>query len=68
VLKNRGDISTASAISNRADQFVERVKYHAHTDGSLDEQIDRYTGQMTSAHDLTWNYAALLTTRHAAVH
>lgn len=67
LLKSRGDTSAAITISNRADQFVERVKYHAYTDGSLDEQIDRYTGQMTSARDLTWNYAALLTTRHAAL-
>jgi glucoamylase len=44
-----------------ADSFVERVRYHAYPDGSLSEQMDRYTGFMTSANNLTWNYAAVLT-------
>ena len=44
-----------------ADRFVERVKFHKNADGSLSEQIDRFTGFMTSAADLTWNYAAILT-------
>ncbi len=50
-----------------ASRMVERVKFHAYKDGSLDEQINRTSGYMTSAHNLTWNYAALLTTRRAAV-
>jgi glucoamylase len=44
------------------DQFVQRVQYHANPDGSLSEQIQRHTGYMWSARDLTWNYAAILTT------
>lgn len=43
------------------DRFVQRVQYHANPDGSLSEQMDRRTGFMTSARDLTWNYAAVLT-------
>ncbi len=49
----------------RGDEFVQRVQYHANPDGSLSEQIDRYTGFMTSARDLTWNYSAVLTTLRA---
>jgi len=48
-----------------ADSFVMRVKTHANPDGSLSEQIDRYTGFMTSAGDLTWNYASVLTAAEA---
>jgi glucoamylase len=43
------------------DQFIQRVQYHANPDGTLSEQIDRYSGYMTSARDLTWNYSAVLT-------
>lgn len=55
----------AEVVSARADTFIERVRYHAHPNGTLDEQIDRYTGYMTSAADLTWNYAAMLTARQS---
>jgi glucoamylase len=60
-------LAMAQALYEYADLFVERVKYHAYRDGSMDEQINRYTGYMTSARHLTWNYAALLTTRDAAL-
>jgi glucoamylase len=53
----------AQEMADYADLFVERVKFHAYRDGSLSEQMNRYTGYMQSASDLTWNYAALLTTR-----
>lgn len=67
LLKQRGETTLATEYKLQADQFVERVKYHAYPDGSLDEQMNRYTGYMTSARDLTWNYAAIITTRHAAL-
>lgn len=66
-LKMHGQISRSNKIAHYADQFVERVKYHAYPDGSLDEQMNRDTGYMTSARDLTWNYAALLSTRRTAL-
>ncbi len=47
---------------NRADQYVQRVQFHANPDGTLSEQIDRFSGYMSSAQNLTWNYAAVLTT------
>ncbi len=45
----------------RGDDFFKRVQFHANEDGSLSEQIQRSTGHMVSAHNLTWNYAAILT-------
>lgn len=68
VLKQHGALPHSIQSSNHADQFVERVRSHAYEDGSLDEQIHRLTGYMTSARNLTWNYAALLTTQYAATH
>lgn len=64
ILSKQGNFQKAMEISDLADQFVERVKYHANKDGSLSEQMDRYTGYMTSASNLTWNYVSLLTTRN----
>jgi glucoamylase len=64
ILSKKGEYQKAIEISTRADEFVERVRYHANKDGSLSEQMDRYTGYMTSASDLTWNYASLLIVRN----
>jgi glucoamylase len=50
-----------SELSSAADRQLRRVKYHANPDGSLSEQMNRHTGFMQSAYDLTWNYAAVLT-------
>lgn len=66
-MRQLGNTQQAILISNYADQFVERVRYHAYQDGSLSEQMDRNTGYMISAQDLSWNYAALLTTRLSAL-
>jgi len=46
----------------KGDEFVARVQYHAPASGNLNEQIDRNNGYMKSVEDLTWNYAAILTT------
>ena len=50
-----------SELRSAADRQLRRVKYHAYPDGSLSEQMNRHTGFMQSARDLTWNYAAVLT-------
>jgi glucoamylase len=50
------------ALRTAGDRQLRRVKYHAFADGSLSEQMNRYTGFMQSARDLTWNYAAVLST------
>ncbi len=61
-LKAQNRWSEAEMLIVQGDQFVERVKYHAHPSGSLNEQMHRDSGYMTSVEDLTWNYAAILTT------
>lgn len=33
-------------------------------DGALSEQVDRETGQQTSARHLTWSYAAFISAAH----
>lgn len=67
VLIIKGNTIQANEVANYADQFVNRVRYHANQDGSLNEQIDKNTGFMTSASNLTWNYAAMLSTRHSLI-
>lgn len=54
-------VSLAESWVARGDAFVQRTQFHANADGSLSEQMDRESGYMTSARDLTWNYAAILT-------
>ena len=49
-------------LRRRGDTFLDRVQAHALSDGSLFEQIDKENGEMLSAADLSWNYAAFLTT------
>lgn len=65
--QQNGDNDFALRLADKADQFVERVRYHAESDGSLSEQMDKNTGYMISARDLSWNYAAILTTRGAVL-
>lgn len=43
------------------DRFLSRVQRHAYPDGGLSEQINRHTGFMQGAPDLTWSHAAFLT-------
>ena len=61
-MKTNGQARTSAMLSEKADHFVERVRYHSHPSGSLNEQYDRNTGYMMSVEELTWNYAAILTT------
>ncbi|MDE2492033.1 MAG: glycoside hydrolase family 15 protein [Elusimicrobia bacterium] len=48
------------ALKSDGDAELACVRLHANPDGSLSEQMDRDSGYMTSARDLTWNYAAML--------
>jgi glucoamylase len=64
-LRAKGDNNGATDMIAKGDEFVARVQYHAHADGALNEQIDRNNGYMTSVEDLTWNYAAILTSSQA---
>jgi glucoamylase len=52
-------------LKTSGDSFMAEVRAHANPDGSLSEQIDKNTGYMTSANDLTWNYASVLSALQA---
>ncbi|KAJ5162517.1 Six-hairpin glycosidase [Penicillium capsulatum] len=54
--------SIVSAIKAYADGFVGIVEQYAWKNGSMSEQFSRSNGSQMSARDLTWSYAALLTT------
>ncbi|KAF8637794.1 hypothetical protein AX17_002564 [Amanita inopinata Kibby_2008] len=54
-----------SAIKTYADSFVAIVAKYTPSNGGLAEQYDRNTGKPTSAADLTWSYASLLTSYFA---
>lgn len=60
-LNRKMAVNRAATFIAKGDEMVRRVAYHSHSDGSLNEQIDRSTGYMTSVEDLTWSYAALIT-------
>lgn len=51
----------AKSLIDIGDKYFQRVQIHANPDGSLAEQISRFNGYMTSARDLTWSYASVLT-------
>ncbi len=66
----KGNKQQFDALINRliatGDTLLERVKnysvcYSDHTCYHLAEQIDRNSGQQTSAKDLTWGYTSILT-------
>ncbi|CAE7508064.1 GAA [Symbiodinium sp. CCMP2592] len=51
----------AEALMGAADGVMLRIKHHVQaTDLHMAEQINRNDGSMTSAKDLTWNYANML--------
>lgn len=50
----------AEAIERKGDAFLERVRYHANPDGSMSEEINRFTGFQQGARDLSMSYAAFL--------
>lgn len=49
----------------KADSFLERQKFHAVSDGSMAEQINRNKGHMQGAPHLTWSYASFITASQA---
>ncbi len=62
-LLQQGSRDQAANYIAYGDQLMKRVQYHANPDGSLSEQIDRHSGYMTSARDLTWSHSEVM---HAA--
>ncbi|KAJ8518386.1 hypothetical protein ONZ45_g4517 [Pleurotus djamor] len=53
------------AVKHLADGFLAVNAKYTPWDGSLSEQFHRNTGELLSAMDLTWSYAASLTAFHA---
>jgi len=42
-----------------------RVKFHVDSDGQMSEQMNRWSGYLQGARDLTWSYASFLTALEA---
>lgn len=55
-----GSLAEGQFYLDQGDQYFKRVMSHANPDYSLSEQIDRDTGHMVGASDLTWSYASVL--------
>ena len=54
-----------NGLRRTSETYLRRVRQHANPDGSLSEQIQRDSGFMHGARDLTWSYAAFLTATFA---
>jgi glucoamylase len=51
----------AQALASAGDGALLRIRYHtAGLNFHMPEQLDKNTGDMTSAYDLTWSYATVL--------
>lgn len=49
------------ALLNQGDHFLGRTQTHGYPDGGLSEQVNRYSGYMQGARDLTWSHSSFLT-------
>ena len=49
-----------AALARKGDAQESLVRAHAGPGGELSEQMDRNSGAMSSAQDLSWNYAAFM--------
>jgi glucoamylase len=49
------------SLKKSGDAELRRVRYHDNPDGSLYEQMNRKTGYMWGAANLSWSHAALFT-------
>ncbi|PWU12574.1 MAG: hypothetical protein C5B49_16050 [Bdellovibrio sp.] len=58
--RKNGHPADAAAYKNQAEDLLLRLKHHAPDDGIWAEQIDRVTGFMTSAPNLTWSHSEVL--------
>lgn len=53
------------ALRTEGDEYLTRVKYHIDSDGQMAEQMNRWSGYLQGARDLTWSYASFLTALEA---
>ena len=56
-----GDEDPGKAAFGRGDTFMRTVRAYTPPSGDLSEQFDHLTGAQTSAKQLAWSYAALIT-------
>lgn len=61
----RGDLFNADEHLRRGDTYLARSLRHMAADGSMSEQLNRYSGYMQGAEHLTWSYASYLTAMSA---
>ncbi|TPX34315.1 glucan 1,4-alpha-glucosidase [Synchytrium microbalum] len=61
IADQRRGVFSRSKLFDAAEALVARVRKHASLDGHLSEEMNRETGFMTGAVDLSWSYAAFLT-------
>lgn len=52
-------------LVQEGDRYLERILFHRNSDGSLSEQINRNSGYMQGAPNLTWSHASFLTAKIA---
>jgi glucoamylase len=57
---NRDAKVLGTALLGAGDGVMTRIRHHIGDQMHMNEQIDRNTGALTSAKDLTWNYANIL--------
>jgi glucoamylase len=50
-----------SLLTEKGDQFFGRTQLYSDPSGNMSEEIDRTTGTMTGAQNLTWSHASMLT-------
>lgn len=53
--------SVIRSLLKAGDYTLKRAWYHGNSDGSFNEQINKDTGFMQGAHNLTWSYVSFLT-------
>ena len=52
-------------LQSEGDEYFVRVKFHVDSDGQMAEQMNRWSGFLQGARDLTWSYASFLTALEA---
>ncbi|KAF5101184.1 hypothetical protein D0Z03_000658 [Geotrichum reessii] len=50
--------SVVLSILAYGDSFLDVIREHVDSNGSMSEQFNRYDGYMTGAKDLTWSYGS----------
>jgi len=57
---NRHFSNILNTLIQKGDSFLKRVRLHAGSDGSMSEQMNRESGVMQGAKNLTWSHSSYL--------